>query len=158
AEVVIDIAVVQISRHLIRTLGTTVPTSTSIALAAAAPGTVKLGSLNGSNFQMAVPGGSFDFLMSDNNTKVLQNPEIRVLDQQKAQLKIVDRIPIATGSFSARYRNTVTERLSVAGKNTPLEVPVCPGEERTARKRNRLCYHTAHRAGRGDHRREFAFD
>src|SRR6266513_1200581 len=101
AEVVIDIAVLQISRSRLRTLGTTVPTSTSIALAAAAPGTVKLGSLNGSNFQMAVPGGSFEFLMSDNNTKVLQNPQIRVLDQQKAQLKIGDRIPIATGSFQA---------------------------------------------------------
>jgi len=101
AEVVIDIAVLQISRSRLRTLGTTVPTSTSIALAAAAPGTVKLGSLNGSNFQMAVPGGSFSFLMSDTNTKVLQNPEIRVLDQQKAQLKIGDRIPIATGSFQA---------------------------------------------------------
>src|SRR5437764_7521563 len=101
AEVVIEIAVLQVSRDRLRNLGTTVPTSTSIALAAAAPGTVKLGSLNGSNFQMAVPGGSFEFLMSDNNTKVLQNPQIRVLDQQKAQLKIGDRIPIATGSFSA---------------------------------------------------------
>ena len=39
--------------------------------------------------------------MSDNNTKVLQNPQIRVLDQQKASLKIGDRIPIATGSFQA---------------------------------------------------------
>jgi len=101
AEVVIDIAVLQISRHLIRTLGTTVPTSTSIALAAAAPGTVKLGSLNGRDFQMAVPGGSFSFLMSDDNTKVLQNPEIRALDQEKASLKIGDRVPIATGSFQA---------------------------------------------------------
>ena len=101
AEVVIDIAVLQISRHQLRTLGTAVPTSTSIALAAAAPGTVKLGSLNGRDFQMAVPGGSFSFLMSDDNTKVLQNPEIRALDQEKATLKIGDRIPIATGSFQA---------------------------------------------------------
>src|SRR2546430_10301661 len=43
----------------------------------------------------------FRSLMSDGNTKVLQNPQIRVLDQQKATLKIGDRIPIATGSFSA---------------------------------------------------------
>jgi len=49
--VVIDIAVLQISRHQLRTLGTAVPTSTSIALAAAAPGTVKLGSLNGRDFK-----------------------------------------------------------------------------------------------------------
>ena len=101
AEVVIDIAVLQVSRQRVRTLGTVVPTHTSIALAAAAPGTVNLGSLNGRDFQMGVPGGSFDFLMSDTNTKVLQNPEIRALDQEKASLKIGDRVPIATGSFQA---------------------------------------------------------
>ena len=39
--------------------------------------------------------------MSDSNTKVLQNPRIRVLDQGKATLKIGDRVPIATGSFSS---------------------------------------------------------
>jgi general secretion pathway protein D len=39
--------------------------------------------------------------MSDSNTKVLQNPEIRALDNEKATLKIGDRIPIATGSFGA---------------------------------------------------------
>jgi general secretion pathway protein D len=101
SEVVIDIAVLQVSRDRLRTMGTTVPTSTSIALAAAGgPGTVKLGSLNGSNFSIGVPGGSFTFLMSDSNTKVLQNPEIRVLDQGHATLKIGDRVPIATGSFS----------------------------------------------------------
>jgi len=103
AEVVIDIAVLQVSRDRLRHLGTTVPTKTSIALAAAplGAGVVKLGSVNGGNFSLGVPGGSFEFLMSDGNTKVLQNPEIRVLDQQKATLKIGDRIPIATGSFQA---------------------------------------------------------
>src|SRR6266480_2407258 len=103
AEVVIDVAVLSISRDRVRTIGTTVPTSTSIAFAATplAAGAVKLGSVNGGNFSIAVPGGKFDFLMSDGNTKVLQNPQIRVLDQQKAQLKIGDRIPIATGSFQA---------------------------------------------------------
>jgi len=103
AEVVIDIAVLSISRDRLRNLGTTVPTKTSIAVAAAplAAGVVKLGSVNGGNFSVGVPGGSFEFLMSDSNTKVLQNPQIRVLDQQKATLKIGDRIPIATGSFSA---------------------------------------------------------
>ena len=103
AEVVIDIAVLSIGRDRVRKLGTTVPTSTSIAFAAAplAAGAVKLGSVNGGNFSIGVPGGSFDFLMSDSNTKVLQNPQIRVLDQQKASLKIGDRIPIATGSFQA---------------------------------------------------------
>jgi general secretion pathway protein D len=38
--------------------------------------------------------------MSDSNTKLIQNPEIRALDNQKATLKIGDRVPIATGSFA----------------------------------------------------------
>ena len=104
AEVVIDIAVLEVSRHRLRTLGTTVPTSTSVALqaaTAATAGTVSLGSLNGGSFNVAVPGGSFSFLMSDDNTKVLQNPRIRVLDNGKATLKIGDRVPIATGSFAS---------------------------------------------------------
>ena len=37
--------------------------------------------------------------MIDANTKLIQNPQIRALDNQKASLKIGDRIPVATGSF-----------------------------------------------------------
>ncbi len=40
-------------------------------------------------------------LLSDSNTKVLQNPRIRSTDQQKATMKIGQRIPIATGSFQS---------------------------------------------------------
>jgi general secretion pathway protein D len=38
--------------------------------------------------------------MTDANTKVLQNPQIRALNDGHATLKIGDRIPIATGSFT----------------------------------------------------------
>jgi len=102
AEVIIDITVMQVSRGRVNTLGTTVPTSTTVSLVPSPlpPGTVKLGSLNGSNFAIPVPSAQFTFLMSDSHTKVLQNPEIRVLDNEKATLKIGDRVPIATGSFS----------------------------------------------------------
>jgi general secretion pathway protein D len=113
AEVVIDIAVLEVSSDRLRTLGTTVPTSTSIALqqaAAAGTGNIQLGSRNGSHFVLALPNSaSFSFLMSDSKTKVLQNPELRVLDQGKASLKIGDRIPIATGSLTgANTGNLVT--------------------------------------------------
>ena len=37
--------------------------------------------------------------MSDTDTKVIQSPQIRALDGQKATLKIGDRVPVATGSF-----------------------------------------------------------
>jgi general secretion pathway protein D len=104
AEVIIDITVMQVSRDRLNTLGTVVPTSTSIALQAAATsglgGLVKVGSLNGSNWVIPGPSGSFSFLMSDSNTKILQNPEVRALDNERASLKIGDRVPIATGSFT----------------------------------------------------------
>ena len=38
-------------------------------------------------------------MMGDSNTKIIQNPQIRALDGQKATLKIGDRVPVATGSF-----------------------------------------------------------
>ncbi len=38
-------------------------------------------------------------MLSDSNTKVLQSPEIRSVDNQKATLKIGDKEPTATGSF-----------------------------------------------------------
>ncbi len=37
--------------------------------------------------------------MSDSDTKLIQNPQIRALDGQKATLKIGERVPVATGSF-----------------------------------------------------------
>jgi len=100
AEVVIDIAVLEISRDRLRTLGTTVPTKFDIA----PPSSLTVRSIShlaSKDFSLGIPGASVSALMSDSNTKVLQNPEIRVLDQQKATLKIGDRVPIATGSFSS---------------------------------------------------------
>ena len=38
--------------------------------------------------------------MTDSDTRVLQNPQIRAVDGEKATLKIGSRVPIATGSFS----------------------------------------------------------
>ena len=104
-EVMIDIAVLQISRNRLRTLGTTVPTSTTISLQSLTPGAamgnlVKIGSLNGSSFVVEVPSATFTAMMSDSKTKILQKPQLRALDNEKATLKIGDRIPVATGSFT----------------------------------------------------------
>lgn len=104
-EVVISVTVMEVSRDRIRTLGTTVPTSTSAAYLPGGPAVAagssapSNGSVNLGSFSVAVPGASFTFLSSDSNAKVLQNPEIRALNNEKATLKIGDRVPIATGSF-----------------------------------------------------------
>jgi general secretion pathway protein D len=99
SEVMVDIVVMEVSRDRLRTLGTTVPTTATIST----PTDITLQNishLTSAQFPISIPGASVTALMSDSKTKILQNPEVRVLDQEKATLKIGDRIPIATGSYS----------------------------------------------------------
>jgi general secretion pathway protein D len=116
SEVVIDVAVMQVRRDKLRELGIKPPTSASIALqsnvtSSSTTGTTtttgstnqinlnKLANLNATDFLVTIPGATATFLMNDSNTKIIQNPQIRASDGQKASLKIGDRIPVATGSF-----------------------------------------------------------
>src|SRR5580658_4589265 len=119
-EVIIDIAVLQVSRDKSRTLGFNPPTSATVALQSninttTTPSTTgttgstssssgglelnTLGNLNATDFQVTIPSANLSAVMGDSDTKMLQNPQIRSLDGQKAQLKIGERLPIATGSF-----------------------------------------------------------
>jgi general secretion pathway protein D len=124
-EVIVDIAVMQVSKDKSRTLGLSPPTSATITLqdninttttttgtttsgtgATVTSGTGTtginlntLGNLNATNFQVTIPSANLSAVMSNSDTKLIQNPQIRALDGQKASLKIGDRIPIATGSF-----------------------------------------------------------
>jgi general secretion pathway protein D len=119
-EVIIDIAVLQISKDKSRTLGMSWPTSATIALQSninttttptTTTGTTTTGSSNGglelnnlsnlnaTNFQVTIPSANLSAVMGDTDTKMLQNPQVRALDNQKATLKIGERLPVATGSF-----------------------------------------------------------
>jgi general secretion pathway protein D len=121
-EVVVDIAVMQISRDKNRTLGVSPPTSMSVQLqpnvttnttttptgTTTTPTTTtnngsinlnSLANLNATDFQVTISQATVTALFSDTNTKLIQNPQLRSVDGQKATLKIGDRIPIATGSF-----------------------------------------------------------
>jgi general secretion pathway protein D len=105
----------QVSRDRLRNLGTNVPTSAGIGFTSSGPGTGSgAGTVSGGTggsatsgsytfkagpFAVSISGGSFTALASASNTKLLQNPEIRALNNEKAALRIGDRVPIATGSF-----------------------------------------------------------
>src|SRR3954447_24240916 len=58
-----------------------------------------LANLNATDFQVTLDSATITALFSDSNTKLIQNPQIRALDGQKASLKIGDKVPVATGSF-----------------------------------------------------------
>jgi general secretion pathway protein D len=59
----------------------------------------RIGNLNATDFTISIPGITASAIIGDSNTKIIQNPQIRALDGQKATLKIGDRVPVATGSF-----------------------------------------------------------
>jgi len=126
-EVVVDVVIMQVQRNKLRNLGITPPTTASVTLvdntstttsasgtnAGTGNGTVStttgsttgtinlntLAHLNATNFQVTIPPATANFLYTDSDTKILQQPQIRALDGQKASLKIGERVPVATGSF-----------------------------------------------------------
>ena len=123
-EVIVDIAVLQVSKDKSRTLGLSPPTSATVTLqsninptttttgtttsgtgATITSGTSNglslntLGNLNATDFQVSIGSANLSALMGDTDTKMLQNPQVRALDNQKATLKIGERVPVATGSF-----------------------------------------------------------
>jgi general secretion pathway protein D len=59
-----------------------------------------LANLNAKNFSVIVGTAQAALLLTDTDTQIMQNPRLRAADGQKASMKIGERIPIATGSFS----------------------------------------------------------
>src|ERR1039457_4151767 len=90
------------------TTGTTTGTpgvSTTATTASTATGTAvplsNLGHLSSADFSTTIPSALLQAVLSDANTKVLQSPQLRAVDNLKATLKIGDRQPTATGSFGS---------------------------------------------------------
>ena len=146
AEVVVDVVVMEVSKSRLTTIGTNPPTSASVTLAPAGTSTTTTASnsggnltinsftsLNAGDFQVSIPGISFSLLASDSDTKVLEKPEIRVLDSEKASLKIGDRVPIATGSFQSGFGGSVNTQFQYldVGVNIDITPYVHAGNEVT---------------------------
>jgi general secretion pathway protein D len=82
-----------------------------------------LAHLNATNFAVTVGAATANLLLSDSDTKVLQNPSIRATDGQKADLKVGERIPVATGSYQTGAATAVVSSL-VNTQFTYLDVGV----------------------------------
>ena len=145
AEVVVDVAILEVNRDKIRNLGITLPQSVGITpqvtpnstntttTSGTTTGTTPLASgftlntlanINATNFAVSIGGGTLNALLSDADTRVLQNPSIRATDGQNAKLKIGSRIPIATGSYSAGAATGITAGIGVQTQFTYLDVGV----------------------------------
>jgi general secretion pathway protein D len=119
AEVVVDTAVLEVSKNWERTLGISWPSSVGVQLqtssssnssncasgstdctsSTVSPTLYDLAHLKASDFAVTVGSATLNLLLTDDNTQILQDPRIRSTDGQKADLKIGSRIPIATGSY-----------------------------------------------------------
>ena len=144
---IVDVAVLEVSRDKVRTLGITLPqsfgltpqtsnasttnatstTSTSTGTTTTPTSTSSLtlntlGNLNATNFAVSVTGGTVNALLTDADTRILQNPRIRASDGQRATLKIGEKIPVATGSYSSTLSTTAS--LGVQTQFTYLDVGV----------------------------------
>ena len=146
-EVVVDVALLEVNRNKTRTLGVQLPGTfglqlqTSNATTTTSTGTTtgtttgtsssstqnltlnSLAHLNATNFAVTVGAATANLLLSDSDTKVLQNPSIRATDGQKADLKIGERIPVATGSYQTGAATAVVSSL-VNTQFTYLDVGV----------------------------------
>jgi general secretion pathway protein D len=78
---------------------TTTTTTTTTGSSGGAVALSQLKHIASADFSTTLPGSLLQAVMSDNNTKVLQSPEVRASDGQKVSLKIGDKVPYATGSF-----------------------------------------------------------
>ncbi|HMF53699.1 MAG TPA: secretin N-terminal domain-containing protein, partial [Edaphobacter sp.] len=112
-EVVVDVAILQVNRDKMRKLGITLPqqvtitpqanpnttttsTSTSTGTGTTTPPSTftlnTLANLNANNFGVTIPAGTLDALLTDSDTRILQNPRVRATDGQKATITIGSKI------------------------------------------------------------------
>jgi general secretion pathway protein D len=149
-EVVVDVAVLEVNRDKVRNLGITLPQSATITPQATptstttASGSTNSGTggtattttsssnltlntfanLNATNFAVSISGATLNALLTDSDTRLLQNPRIRATDGQRATLKIGSKIPVATGSYNSGAATGVGTGLGVQTQFTYLDVGV----------------------------------
>jgi general secretion pathway protein D len=141
AEVVVDVAILEVNKDKMRNLGISLPQSFGItpqannsttSTASSTTGTTSnsaftlntLANMNATNFAVTIGGGTLNALLSDTDTKVLQNPSIRATDGQTATMKIGSKIPVATGSYSAGAATGITAGIGVQTQFTYIDIGV----------------------------------
>jgi general secretion pathway protein D len=126
-EVVVDVAIMEVDKDKLRNIGLSWPGSISFALQPPTSSTSttttttststssltlnNLANLNANDFAVTVSAATANLLLTDSDSKILQNPRIRATDGQKANMKIGSRIPIATGSYQTGATTAVTSSL-----------------------------------------------
>jgi general secretion pathway protein D len=142
AEVVVDVAVLEVSRQKERDLGITLPTSFGLTPQASNANSTStsgssstttsgitlntLANLNATNFAVSIGGGTVNALLSDSDTRILQNPRVRATDGQRATLKIGSKIPVATGSSTSTLTTTALATTQFTYLDVGVNIDITP--------------------------------
>ncbi len=133
-EVILDVAVMEVSRDLLHNIGVQLPQTASINFqpsnanitntnssssannsGVSTPNSSltlnNLAHLNSTNFAVTIGQAAVNLLLTDNRSRIIQNPQIRISDGQEASLKIGERIPIATGSYQTGAATAIVSSL-----------------------------------------------
>jgi len=110
--------------------GTTSTTTTTTGNTGAAT-LASLGHISSADFSTSLPGAVVQALLTDNSTRVLQRPQVRVTDGGKASIKIGSKIPYVSGSLNSAvatpgaipYATTQFQEVDV-GTNIDLQAHV----------------------------------
>ena len=144
-EVVVDVAVLEVDRTVEHNLGIILPQQVTLTPQAnpntttsngstpstgntpsTTPSNFTLNSLahfNSNNLAVGITGGTVNALLSNADTRILQNPSLRATDGQRATIKIGQKIPVATGSYNAGVSTGVAS-IGVQTQFTYLDVGV----------------------------------
>jgi len=138
-EVVVDVAVLEVSRNYERTIGIQLPQTATVAFQASNANNTNnsssssssssssnsgtstdnsngltlnsLAHLNGTNFAVTIGQATANLLLTNSSTRILQNPRIRASDGQEATLKIGEKLPVATGSYQTGAATAIVSSL-----------------------------------------------
>lgn len=120
-EVVVDVMVFETARSVTRELGLLALTTGGINIPAAfspqpnagtggtgtGTGTSnairlnQLRTLGAGDWTVTLPGASLQAMLSDGRTRIMQSPQVRATDGQKATVKIGEKFPYASGTFQS---------------------------------------------------------
>lgn len=104
-EVLVDVYVMEVRRDKLRNIGISLPTSLTVTSGSSS-------TLNGisetSSYTYSIGQAAVELLLTDSDTRVYQQPSLRAIENQRATLKIGQRIPVATGSYTTATSSTTS--------------------------------------------------
>jgi general secretion pathway protein D len=85
-----------------------------------------LAHLNATDFSVSIPSSSVAFLMQDSDTTIIQRPQMRSVDGQKATLKIGERVPVAVGTSSSTLTSTSLTQTQFQYQDVGVNIEMTP--------------------------------